>query len=1012
MNLEEYNADTLRQLVRDLQEENNELRRQLREKKIPTAGSHIFQARRNEELYDPDQGARIEHPWITEKMVQYFYSVFHGRRDVYARRGKKGGYYPQCANGWSRECPWHNGNSRFCLANQCPVRRWKPLNGNILRAHLLGMSESGEDAIGLYPLFEDGTCSFLVFDFDNHEKGAEKTDFSNQDEKWKDEVDALRLMCRNNGIDALVERSRSGRGAHVWIIFSGKVKASVARAFGTGLLEHGARSINLISFQYYDRMYPSQDFSDGIGNLIALPLQGQPLRNGNTAFVDENWNAYPDQWERIVRIHRYSEQELLDKLVLWQQDGTVGENGSYTVIAMGKDRIRPWESRKLFRKSDVTGELHVILADGVYIDALNLKPGIQNQIRCLAAFSNPKYQENKALGHSNYATPSVQYLGKDVDGYIRIPRGLLGRLEEKCSEAGIIVDIQNRRSIGRPVKVAFSKELYMQQDIAAQQLMQFDDGILSAATAFGKTAVCSYLIASRKISTLILLRSKTLLSQWISELNKFLVIDEPLPEYKTPTGRIKKRDSIIGTMKGGVNKLTGIIDVALVDSLCGRDDLKDLLQKYGMVIMDECHHGASAGAQIVLGAVPCKYLYGVSATPVRGDHLERINYMLLGPIRSTYSAKERAVDQGIDHLIRPRFTRVADTLEKNAGINEKYELLRDSTVRNDQIIRDIRICIGYGRTVAVITRYKEHAKFLADSLKDAADHVELLYGDNTDQENYEVVQKLPQIPDSESVILIATGQKIGEGFNFPRLDTLILGTPISDPGRVEQYVGRLNRDYPGKKNVVVYDYVDSHIYTFDNMYRKRLRTYRRIGYRVAADDDLRWLNIRAFPSEKLDMKDYVNTIERENTDFVNSIYDAGNYMETFERDLLQSQKSIVIESPQLDQNKVDRFVRILSNKAEDGIRIKVIVLDPSIADYDNEEHILFMILEMKNAGISVVTTKEYGSHFAVIDYHLVWYGGMNLLGKEDVWDNLMRIKDAEAAQELLLLAQEEENNQL
>lgn len=149
MNLEEYNADTLRQLVRDLQEENNELRRQLREKKIPTAGSHIFQARRNEELYDPDQGARIEHPWITEKMVQYFYSVFHGRRDVYARRGKKGGYYPQCANGWSRECPWHNGNSRFCLANQCPVRRWKPLNGNILRAHLLGMSESGEDAIGL-----------------------------------------------------------------------------------------------------------------------------------------------------------------------------------------------------------------------------------------------------------------------------------------------------------------------------------------------------------------------------------------------------------------------------------------------------------------------------------------------------------------------------------------------------------------------------------------------------------------------------------------------------------------------------------------------------------------------------------------------------------------------------------------------------------------------------------------------------------------------------------------------
>lgn len=1008
MNLEEYNVDSLREIVRELQAENEDLRRQLHQQKIPTAESHAFISKRREDLYDPDQGGRIQHPFITREMLDLFYKVFQGRPDVYAKRGRKGGYYPQCTNRWNNICPIQRGESGFCLKNQCPQRSWDPLKGKYLLGHLLGKSEYGDDAIGLYPLYADDTCRFLVFDFDNHTKGAEQADYANVGNQWMDEVDALRLMCRNNGIDALTERSRSGRGAHIWIFFAGKVKASVARAFGYGLLDRGAKSINLISFQYYDRMYPSQDCSDSIGNLIALPLQGQPLKDGNSAFVDENWNAYPDQWECLRNIHRYTEQDLINKVAAWQQEDSSDAGGAYAVIALGKGRLRPWENNRKFRKSDVTGQMHLVLSDGIYIDALNLKPGIQNQIRCLAAFSNPKYHENKALGHSNYATPSVQYLGKDIDGYIRIPRGLLSIIQKKCVEANIRIDIRNERSIGRPVKVEFSKDLYMQQDIAAQRLLQFDDGILSAATAFGKTAVCSYLIASRKVSTLILLRSKTLLNQWIEELNKFLVINEDLPKYRTPTGRIKTRDSVIGTMKGGGNKLTGIIDIAMVDSLSTQEDLRDLLKNYGMVIMDECHHGASAGAQKVLDAVPCKYVYGVSATPIRGDHLEKINYMLLGPVRATYTAKERAADQGIDHLIRPRFTRVADTLGRDAGINERYALLRDSKIRNEQIIRDIRTCIDYGRTVAVLTRYKEHAKYLSDHMQGSADHVLLLYGDNTEQENTRIEKELTQYPDTESIILIATGQKIGEGFNFPRLNTLILGTPISDPSLVEQYVGRLNRDYPGKKNVVVYDYVDSHIYSFDNMYRKRLKTYKKIGYRIASDMDLRQLDMRTGAGNSENIRGNILGGDIH----VNSIYDAGNYMEVFERDILEAKKNIVIGSPQLDQAKVDRFIKATSPEIENGVRIKVIILEPLIAKYDNEEHIRFMMWQMKNAGINVIATEEYGNHYAVIDDELVWHGGMNLLGKEDVWDNLMRTRDPEAAQELLLMAQdaEQDNN--
>ncbi len=1001
MNLEAYDADSLRQIVRDLQKENEELRDQLQRREIPAPESHAFLSRRNEELYDPDQGARIEHPFITKEMLNLFYSMFQGRPDVYARRGKNGGYYPQCAKRWGKECPFQNGSNRYCLKNQCPVREWIPLKGKVLLEHLLGRSNYGDDAVGLYPLFDDGTCRFLVFDFDNHEKDAVRNDYANAGVQWRDEVDALRLMCRNNKIDCLVERSRSGRGAHVWIFFAGKIRASVARAFGYGLLEKGAESINLISFQYYDRMYPSQDCSDSIGNLIALPLQGQPLKCGNSAFVDENWNAYPDQWNQLKVRHRYTESELLELLEKWQaEDGSSGLADMYAVINIGKGRLHPWENNRRFRKEDVTGQMHIILADGIYIDALNLKPGIQNQIRSLASFLNPVFQENRVLGHSNYATARIQYLGQDIAGYIRVPRGVLGGVEDKCRGSGISVDIQNRRSIGKPIRVTFTKELYMQQDIAAQRLLQFDDGILSAATAFGKTAVCSYLIASRKVSTLILLRSKALMNQWIEELDKFLQIDEELPEYVTPKGRIKRRTSVIGTMQSGANKLTGIIDIAMVDSLSRHENLSDLLDAYGMVIMDECHHAASAGAQKVLTAVSSKYVYGVSATPIRGDHLEKINYMLLGPIRSTYTAKERAIDQGIDHFVRPRFTRVAGILNSDAGINDQYELLRNSTVRNAQIVKDIRECITCRRTIAVLTRYRDHAKYLSEALTGTADHVLLLYGDNTDQENAEIEKQLPLIAEDETIVLIATGQKIGEGFNFPRLDTLILAMPVSRPGVVEQYVGRLNRDYPGKKNVIVYDYVDSHIQVFDRMYQKRLRTYRKIGYRIATDLDLLLIDNRESGAQGVAKKQDVFQDRH-----VNAIYDSGDYMEVFEQDLLEAKKSIVIGSPQVEQGKVDRFVKIITSKAEEGVRICVIMLAPEIAAYDNEDHLLYLAEEMKKAGVNVVMTSEYGNHYAVIDEELVWHGGMNLLGKEDAWDNLMRTADPDAAQELLLMAQ-------
>lgn len=586
----------------------------------------------------------------------------------------------------------------------------------------------------------------------------------------------------------------------------------------------------------------------------------------------------------------------------------------------------------------MTGKLHIVLADGVYIDTLNLAPRLQNQIRCMATFDNPVFYKNKRLGYSNYYNFSMIYMGEDLEGYIKIPRGMLEDIVCECKNTGIQYDIEEQREKGRPIRVSFSGELRVQQELAAQRLLANDHGILSAATAFGKTVVCSYLIAERKVNTLILLESTDLISQWEEELGRFLVIDEEPPEYQTKTGRVKKRSSVIGTLKGGKDTLTGIVDIAMVGSLYKKGKFHERLNSYGMVIMDECHHAASTTAQEILKKVNAKYVYGVSATPMRSDNLEKINYMLLGPVRHRYTALERAEAQGIEHLVIPRYTRVVGTFS-NKEINKAYNCICSNEMRNKQILDDIHDCVKNGRTPVILTRFKEQARYLYERAKNYADYVFVFYGDNTNKENELIRKQMKEVPEDRTLILIATGSKIGEGFDFPRLDTLMLAAPVSYEGRLEQYVGRLNRDYDGKVDVRVYDYVDSHIKVFDDMYLKRLRTYKKIGYHVSSD----------VITEKQD---------------VNAIYDSGNYVEVFERDLIQAEKEIVISSPKLRKDKVERFIRIVKSRQEAGVNITVITEEPENNLYENTLASYLLIDEMKNVGINVKTVKNDEEHYA------------------------------------------------
>ena len=977
------NISQLQKKLNDLQLENQILKNIL-DKAGLSYHKELSKLRQSgsKEAFDPKQGKRIIHPQaITENMANQFFSMFWGRQDVYAKRSVnketgKAAYYPQCNNFWTNVC--HKKIKDGINCKDCKNRSYKAITKKDILNHLQGNAYNASDVIGVYPLLSNGTCRFMVFDFDNHDKDAEEKDFANADDTWVEEVESMREICVLNGIEPLVERSRSGRGAHVWIFFDKPIAASFVRKFGFALLDKGAEQINLKSFKYYDRMLPAQDSlpeDSAVGNLIALPLQGKALQDGNSAFIDGNWNAYPNQWETLFNKPRLSQEFLEEKIKEWSNIiDDIAAN------AAESDREKPWNRMQHFNKNDVEGKLHIILSNGIYVDNTNLNAAMQNRIRRMAAISNPVFYKNQAIGTSNYDTARWIYLGKDhLSGYIQIPRGLQDELWENIKQADIDYEMEDERQQGRKINVDFKGELRPEQDKALKELIRYDNGILHAATAFGKTVVSSAIIAQKKINTLIILESSALIEQWKEALEKFLNINEGLPTYETKTGRVRKRKSLIGTLQGAHDSMTGIIDIAMAGSLCKKGKYHKMMNEYGLVLIDECHHSASETIANVLKEVKAKYVYGVTATPKRGDGLEKINYMLIGPIRYSYTAKEKAKEQGIQHLVYPRFTRTVPprgVITDKMHPNEAYEIIHNNDVRDEQIIEDVKNCVAAGRTPVVLSRYKDHSEKFYERLKGYADHVFLMTGNNSKKEHRKILEQMHQVDKNESLILIATGSLVGEGFDFPRLDTLFMATPVSFRGVVEQYAGRLNRDYAGKENVIIYDYVDNHIPMFNNMYMKRLKAYKQIGYEFG---------------------DGLQTVKQT----VNAIYDGNNYSENYHKDLLDSNKNIIISSPVISGSKVYELINMLKEKQMSGVQVTIVTWTPDSYGFGDAAYWMQLHEDMRRAGFYIRTVEEYCDRFAVIDQEVVWYGNINLLAKDKVDDSIMRVRSKGIAGELM-----------
>ena len=895
-----------------------------------------------------------------DERVALFMSLFKGRKDVFARRWfskstGKAGYQPVCVNEWRRGVC----DKKTYKCAECPNRDFAPLTSQDVYRHLEGKDENCCDVVGLYAIMPDNNCSFLCTDFDD--KSCKHG--------YKDDVLAFVGVCRDWQIPYAIERSRSGNGAHVWIFFEEPLPAFKARRLGNAILTEAMNHDGRMSLNSYDRFFPNQDRmpEGGFGNLVALPLQGQARKNLNSVFVDDDFLAYKDQWTFLYNIKKLREDDV-DKLLNLHVNE---EFGALSTSSESKPWVTPTPQN--VTKADFYSTMEIVKADKIYIPLKSISAKVLNHLKRIAAFKNPEFYSKQALRLSTYSVPRIISCFDITDEYLAMPRGCEDAILSFLNDNNVKYSITDETSHGKKISVTFTGKEREEQTDAINALLTYSNGVLHATTAFGKTVTAAAIIARKKVNTLILVHSKALLTQWHERLTEFLDIDFKEPEEPKKRGR-KKVFSPIGCLDSTCNTLHGVIDIALIQSCLDENGVKPFVQDYGMVIVDECHHVSSITFENVLKNIKAHTVYGLTATPIRKDGQQPIIFMQCGPIRFSADAKSQITKQSFDRYLIPRFTTYRSITEDRQTITAMYQSLSEDTVRNDLIVKDICKVVDSGRTPIILTNRTSHVTLLAEKLKNTIPNVITLTGSDTTKGKREALQRLQTISPSEPLVIVATGKYVGEGFDYPRLDTLFLALPISWKGLVAQYAGRLHRENEGKKDVRIYDYIDIHEPVCDSMYRKRLKGYASIGYKTI---------IKGQPT----LFDNVNDIEFSINE--GQIFNGKTYFRPYKTDLGTAKHSVVLSSPKLYNAERNSLVEYLMNLSSQGIEVLVLT---HTANEQTE------YLQRKGLSVKIIPTLSLCT--TIIDKTIVWYGAINALGYTSEEDNVIKVTDNNLADEL------------
>lgn len=705
--------------------------------------------------------------------------LFAGRTDVFAVRWENArtgnsGWSPAVRGGWSKDAKGR--------------RDYLPRTDEDVTAHLVGRS-----TIGLYPLLPGDMCDLLVCDFD---RGS-----------WA--LDALAYLDASSsvGVPAALERSRSGKGAHVWIFFTASVPAATARSLGAALLREAMTARVELDLASYDRFFPAQDFmpKGSLGNLIALPLQGECSRGGTTVFLDPStMEPWPDQWAFLSAVERLTPEAVTALAGSLRAVDAGPRAATFRAAARGDSPVPP-------------AVIHARLAGTLAIERSGLPPALVASLKHLASLHNPVFYEKQRQRFSTWATPRfVRCYEEDLE-WLHLPRGLVHEATELVRQAGSRIDITDARPMAAKVDVDFVGKLTAVQRDAVDALAAHEHGVLVAPPGAGKTVMACALIARHRTPTLVMVHRKPLVDQWRSRLLATLGLDA----------------NQVGQIGGGRNRPSGVIDIAMIQSLVRHDDAADLLSAYGFVVVDECHHLPAVSFEATVKHAPVRRWLGLTATPYRRDGLEDIITMQCGPTRHEIAINADEAARALRLELVVHETVCEPSLPDEAGIQDVFRALVEDDQRTSEICADIATSARAGRNCLVLTQRTEHIdRIVATLRRDGCAPLELRGG--TGKKAFAGVLDALAAANDGGAVLVATGSYLGEGFDWPALDTLFLAFPLAFKGRVVQYVGRLLRTHDGKHDVELHDYVDTLVPVLARMHKKRLSAYATLGFDVAA----------------------------------------------------------------------------------------------------------------------------------------------------------------------------------